>query len=391
MKERTRYPISGGLMLLVGLALLAATPYFVYLLSNAANAHQAAGRAASPNPALVLGVILSPLAGLFVIKGLFVQGPNEARVLQFFGRYIGTVRTEGLRWTNPLNSKTQISLKVRNFESARMKVNDVEGNPIEIAAIVVWRVVDTAAALFAVENYQHFVQVQAEAAVRNLATHHPYDAHEEGQLSLRGNSDQIAAHLADEIAARLQAAGVEIVEARIAHLAYAPEIAQAMLQRQQAGAIIAARTRIVEGAVSMVEMALQQLSSRGWWSSPRAQGGDGVEPARRPGAASAARSRWSTPAPPTERARRGAPPPHRLLAAGLAAAGLDDVVGGRRVEVDRRRIAVVDDALGHRAHLVGGLGRLLHPLGRDLVGGGHVHHGQAQRVVDAQLVLSWTR
>ncbi|HTJ47255.1 MAG TPA: SPFH domain-containing protein, partial [Kofleriaceae bacterium] len=186
--------------------------------------------------------------------------PNEARVLQFFGRYVGTTRDEGLRWANPFYSKRTISLRARNFETQKIKVNDVEGNPIEIGAIVTWRVVDSAQACFDVQDYGSFVTVQAEAAVRNLATHHPYDTHDDKLISLRGHTDTIATQLEKEIQERIGKAGVEVIEARIAHLAYAPEIAQAMLQRQQAGAIIAARTRIVEGAVGMVEMALKRLA-----------------------------------------------------------------------------------------------------------------------------------
>jgi regulator of protease activity HflC (stomatin/prohibitin superfamily) len=184
-------------------------------------------------------------------------------VLTFFGRYTGTVREPGLRWANPFTTKRAISLRARNFETAKIKVNDIEGNPIEIAAVVVWRVVDTAQAMFDVENFTQYVQIQAEAAVRNLAMHHPYDSHDDQTVSLRGQSDQVAAQLVKEINERVKAAGVEVIDARIAHLAYAPEIAQAMLQRQQAGAIIAARQRIVEGAVSMVEMALDSLAKRG--------------------------------------------------------------------------------------------------------------------------------
>src|SRR5262249_26334852 len=178
------------------------------------------------------------------------------------GDYVGTVKTPGLRWTTPLYTKKRISLRVRNFESSKLKVNDHEGNPIEIAAVVVWRVVDTAEAIFEVDDFQNFVKVQTEAAVRNLATSYSYDAHEDGQMSLRGNTLEVAEHMKKEIQERLARAGVEVIEARISHLAYAPEIAQAMLQRQQAGAIIAARSRIVEGAVGMVEMALDQLSRR---------------------------------------------------------------------------------------------------------------------------------
>jgi regulator of protease activity HflC (stomatin/prohibitin superfamily) len=198
----------------------------------------------------------------FLMVGVFVVNPNEGRVLQLFGDYVGTVKTAGLRWANPFYTKKRISLRVRNFESARLKVNDQEGNPIEIAAVVVWRVVDTAEAVFEVDDYQNFVKVQSEAAVRNLATRYKYDAHEEDQMSLRGNTADVAEHLKTEIQDRLAKAGVEVLEARISHLAYAPEIAQAMLQRQQAGAIIAARQRIVEGAVGMVQMALDMLSHR---------------------------------------------------------------------------------------------------------------------------------
>jgi regulator of protease activity HflC (stomatin/prohibitin superfamily) len=209
-------------------------------------------------------VVLSVALALdaFLMAGVFVVNPNEGKVLQFFGDYVGTAKAPGLRWANPLFSKKRVSMRVRNFESARLKVNDHEGNPIEIAAVVVWRVVDTAEAVFEVDDYQNFVKVQSEAAVRNLATSYKYDAHEEDQMSLRGNTLEVAEHLKKEIQDRLSRAGVEVMEARISHLAYAPEIAQAMLQRQQAGAIIAARQRIVEGAVGMVQMALDMLSQR---------------------------------------------------------------------------------------------------------------------------------
>jgi regulator of protease activity HflC (stomatin/prohibitin superfamily) len=194
--------------------------------------------------------------------GLFTVNPNEGRVLQLFGRYVGTARQEGLRWANPFYTKRRVSLRVRNFESARLKVNDHEGNPIEIAAVVVWRVVDTAEALFEVDDYANFVKVQSEAAVRALASSYTYDSHQEDVQSLRGSTAEVAEHLQKEVQARLTKAGIQVMEARISHLAYAPEIAAAMLQRQQAGAIIAARQRIVEGAVGMVEMALEMLSRR---------------------------------------------------------------------------------------------------------------------------------
>jgi regulator of protease activity HflC (stomatin/prohibitin superfamily) len=211
--------------------------------------------------ALIVWLLASCVVAVLFF-GVFTVNPNEGRVLQLFGRYVGTARTEGLRWANPFYSKRRVSLRVRNFESAKLKVNDQEGNPIEIAAVVVWRVVDTAEAVFEVDDYSNYVHVQSEAALRNLATSYTYDSHEEGQLSLRGSTADIAEHLKREIQDRLAKAGVDVLEARISHLAYAPEIAAAMLQRQQAGAIIAARQRIVEGAVGMVEMALDLLSRR---------------------------------------------------------------------------------------------------------------------------------
>lgn len=206
------------------------------------------------------GVVL--LVDIIMLAGLFMVNPNEGRVLQLFGKYVGTAKMEGLRWANPFYAKRRISLRVRNFETNRLKVNDIDGNPIEIAAIVVWKVVDTAEACFQVDAYEQFVAIQSESAVRNLATQHPYDSHSEEKVSLRGHTATISDQLRQEIDQRLEKAGVEVLEARISHLAYAPEIAEAMLRRQQAGAIIAARTLIVEGAVGMVEMALQQLSAK---------------------------------------------------------------------------------------------------------------------------------
>ena len=200
---------------------------------------------------LVLLVVLSIL-----LAGFYVVQPNVSSVLVLFGNYKGSERRPGLWWANPFMSKQKVSLRVRNFESAKLKVNDHDGNPIEIAAVVVWRVVDTAEALFQVDNYDNFVHVQSEAALRNLATSHPYDAHQDDQLSLRGNTAEVAEALKIEIQNRLEKAGVEVIEARISHMAYAPEIANAMLRRQQAAAVISARSKIVEGAVSMVEMAL---------------------------------------------------------------------------------------------------------------------------------------
>ena len=208
--------------------------------------------------ALLVGIVL-----LIALAGFFTVAPNEGKVLQFFGRYVGTVRDAGPRWANPFYSKRGVSLRVRNFESSKLKVNDLDGNPIEIAAVVVWQVVDTAEALFQVNDYEDFVHIQSESALRQMAQSYPYDSHDSGGVSLRSHGKEISDHLQNGIQERLASAGVKVVEARITHLAFAPEIAQAMLQRQQASAIIAARTRIVEGAVTMVEMALDQLKTRG--------------------------------------------------------------------------------------------------------------------------------
>jgi len=204
-------------------------------------------------------VLLADFIGWF---GLTVVNPNEARVITLFGVYKGTIRQPGFWWVNPLTTRRRISLRVRNFESGKLKVNDHDGNPIEIAAVVVWRVTDTFEAVFNVDDYENFVHVQSEAAVRNLATSYPYDAHEEGQISLRLSAGEIAERLRHEIQERLACAGIEVIEARISHLAYAPEIASVMLRRQQASAVIAARQKIVEGAVGMVHMALDELSRR---------------------------------------------------------------------------------------------------------------------------------
>ncbi|MDE2271227.1 MAG: SPFH domain-containing protein [Xanthomonadaceae bacterium] len=212
-------------------------------------------------PAIVAAVLVFATV-LFLCKGFFQVQPNQGMVMLLFGRYAGTAREMGLRWTNPFLSKRAVSLRVRNFESSKLKVNDADGNPIEIAAVIVWQVVDTAEAVFQVDDYENYVHIQSESALRQMAQSYPYDSHEDDKPSLRSHGDEITAHLRDQIQERLGKAGVKVLEARISHLAYAPEIAQAMLQRQQAGAIIAARTRIVEGAVSMVEMALRQLSQQ---------------------------------------------------------------------------------------------------------------------------------
>lgn len=203
--------------------------------------------------------LLLLLLGVLAIFGLVVVQPNDSRVLTLFGRYNGTIAKDGFYWVNPFTLRKKVSLKVRNFNSPTLKVNDASGNPIEIAAVVVWRVVDSAKAVFDVENYEQFVAIQAETAIRALANKNPYEAHEEGQSSLRGNPDEVGEALKQELHKRLEVAGVDVIEARISHLAYAPEIAQTMLRRQQAQAVIAARQKIVEGAVGMVKQALLQL------------------------------------------------------------------------------------------------------------------------------------
>ena len=256
VRERLNHG-SPGLLLLPLLVLALAIPIRVWVAGIRA-VHNG-----NPSASLYLiGSVLIFIAWLVTLRGFFVVGPNEAKVLQLFGDYAGTAKTPGLRWANPFYSRRKISLRVRNFESSHLKVNDAEGNPIEIAAVVVWRVVETAEAVFEVDDYQNYVRVQSEAAVRNAATSYTYDSHEEGVVSLRGSTAVVADHLKQEVQQRLLKAGVEVLEARISHLAYAPEIAASMLQRQQAGAIIAARQRIVEGAVGMVEMALQMLSRK---------------------------------------------------------------------------------------------------------------------------------
>jgi regulator of protease activity HflC (stomatin/prohibitin superfamily) len=213
-------------------------------------------------PAYVVGLVLLLVLDAIGWRGLTIVNPNTARVILLFGRYQGTIKTAGLRWVNPFTMRRFVSLRIRNFESGKLKVNDHIGNPIEIAAIVVWRVVETAEAMFEVNDYEHFVHVQSESALRAMSAIFPYDAHVEGELSLRGSVTEVSQRLAQEIQERLSSAGVELIEARISHLSYAPEIANAMLRRQQATAIIAARQKIVEGAVGMVEMALDMLSEK---------------------------------------------------------------------------------------------------------------------------------
>ena len=211
--------------------------------------------------AKIFAVIVAVLACV-CLAGFYMVAPNEGRVLQLFGQYVGTDRALGLRWANPFYTKHKVSLRIRNFESGQLKVNASAGNPIEIAAVLVWRVVDTAEAVFEVDDYEDYVSIQSEAAIRNMATSYPYDDHEGESITLRGSANEIGEILKAEVQERLGKAGVEVLEARISHLAYAPEIASAMLQRQQASAIVAARSKIVEGAVSMVEAALDQLTQR---------------------------------------------------------------------------------------------------------------------------------
>ena len=250
-RERERHGVAGLPFLFLLLAAEGLSLYF--LIQNA--------REGGSMVVAVISALLVALLGLLAC-GFFMVNPNEARVLQLFGSYAGTAKVPGLRWANPFYTKKRLSLRVRNFESSHLKVNDSDGNPIEIAAVVVWRVVETAEASFEVDDYENYVRVQSEAAVRNAATSYPYDAHDDSIVSLRGATAVVAEHLKKQIQDRLHTAGVEVLEARISHLAYAPEIAAAMLQRQQAGAIIAARQRIVEGAVGMVEMALEMLSRK---------------------------------------------------------------------------------------------------------------------------------
>ena len=253
MKEREAVSVSGWLALLFGVGAMGAAIYAWALMRF---------NPVDPAPYIGAGIGLF-LLGIVLLSGCAVIGPNESRVLTFFGKYTGTVRQHGLRWMNPFTSKITVSLRARNFETAKIKVNDLDGNPIEIGAVIVWRVTDTAQATFDVESFSSFIAVQAESAMRNLAMHHPYDTHDESLISLRGQSEKVSDLLRIEVNERIESAGCQVIDARIAHLAYAQEIAQAMLQRQQAGAIIAARKLIVEGAVSMVEMALEQLSKRG--------------------------------------------------------------------------------------------------------------------------------
>ncbi|MGW5970886.1 SPFH domain-containing protein [Streptomyces sp. NPDC055186] len=252
VREEAAHSIGGGLALFLGLAGL--------LLGIGLAVSASAVTGDGLKALLIVGGILIAIAAFLAMCGLNMVAPGEARVVQLFGRYRGTIRQDGLRWVNPFTSRTKISTRVRNHETAVLKVNDAYGNPIELASVVVWRVEDTAQATFEVDDYVEFVSTQTEAAVRHIAIEYPYDAHEEDGLSLRGNAEEITEKLAVELRARVEAAGVEIIESRFTHLAYAPEIASAMLQRQQAGAVVAARQLIVEGAVGMVETALARIA-----------------------------------------------------------------------------------------------------------------------------------
>ena len=249
IKEKRIHALSGFIMLPL---LLAATGGLTYGLVVTAEQESLL--------AIAVAIGLTVVCVLF--GGFFIVNPNEGIVLQLFGKYVGSVRKPGLQWANPFYKKRGISLRVRNFETSKLKVNDNHGNPIEIATVVVWRVVDTAEAIFEVDDYEHFVQVQSEAAVRNMATSYPYDAHETDEISLVSDQAKVSEQLRVENQNRLEKAGIEIIESRISHLAYAPELAQSMLRRQQASAIIAARRKIVEGAVGMVEHALEELSRK---------------------------------------------------------------------------------------------------------------------------------
>ncbi|AWZ06055.1 MULTISPECIES: SPFH domain-containing protein [unclassified Streptomyces] len=254
VREFPARSVGGGIALLLGLAGVAGGAGLIVLGAVVEGSGAKGG--------LIAAGILLAVAAFVAMCGLNTVAPGEARVVQLFGRYRGTVRADGLRWVNPLTSRRRLSTRVRNHETTVMKVNDAYGNPIELAAVVVWRVEDTARAVFEVEDFTEFVETQTEAAVRHIAIEYPYDAHEDGGLSLRGNAAEITEKLAVELSARVEAAGVQIIESRFTHLAYAPEIASAMLQRQQAGAIVAARKQIVEGAVGMVELALNRLAEQ---------------------------------------------------------------------------------------------------------------------------------
>ncbi|AEM50423.1 TPA: SPFH domain-containing protein [Stenotrophomonas maltophilia] len=257
MKEKSLSSLN-GLGTLAGALLVALAGAALFVVGVAAKASTG-----SPNLLLMLLGALLVALGVFILAGLYTIQPNQAAVLSLFGKYVGTVKDNGLRWNNPFFAKRRVSQRVRNFESGKLKVNELDGSPIEIAAVIVWQVVDASEAVYNVDDYESFVHIQSESALRAMATSYPYDQHEDGQLALRSHASEISQHLKNELAERLADAGVQVIDARISHLAYAAEIAQAMLQRQQANAVIAARTRIVAGAVGMVEMALAELQKNG--------------------------------------------------------------------------------------------------------------------------------
>ncbi|MHC1652721.1 SPFH domain-containing protein [Stenotrophomonas maltophilia] len=257
MKEKSLSSLN-GLSMLAGALLVALASGALFVLGVAAKAS-----AGSPNLVMMFGGLLIAALAIFALAGLYTIQPNQAAVLSLFGKYVGTVKDNGLRWNNPFYAKRRVSQRVRNFESGKLKVNELDGSPIEIAAVIVWQVVDASEAVYNVDDYESFVHIQSESALRAMATSYPYDQHEDGQLALRSHASEISQHLKNELAERLADAGVQVIDARISHLAYAAEIAQAMLQRQQANAVIAARTRIVAGAVGMVEMALAELQKNG--------------------------------------------------------------------------------------------------------------------------------
>ncbi|HDS1669446.1 TPA: SPFH domain-containing protein [Stenotrophomonas maltophilia] len=257
MKEKSLSSLN-GLGTLAGALLVALAGAALFVLGVAAKAS-----VGSPNLLLMLLGALLVVLGVFILAGLYTIQPNQAAVLSLFGKYVGTVKDNGLRWNNPFFAKRRVSQRVRNFESGKLKVNELDGSPIEIAAVIVWQVVDASEAVYNVDDYESFVHIQSESALRAMATSYPCDQHEDGQLALRSHASEISQHLKNELAERLADAGVQVIDARISHLAYAAEIAQAMLQRQQANAVIAARTRIVAGAVGMVEMALAELQKNG--------------------------------------------------------------------------------------------------------------------------------
>jgi regulator of protease activity HflC (stomatin/prohibitin superfamily) len=252
IKEKQLFRVSGWAVASIDLVLLAGSIWYVL-----AHATRPAATAGMVGAVIVMGLVGCTFHGFFLIY------PNEAKVFTFLGRYVGSARVPGFHWANPFTVRKHVTLRILNFNSEKIKVNDARGNPIEIGAVVVWHVIDSAKALFNVENYQNFVAIQSETAIRQLANHYPYDSHDKDQESLRSDPEGIAARLGEQVQARLDAAGVHVVEARLSHLAYSPEIAQVMLRRQQAEAIIAARRQIVDGAVGMVEMALKSLEAQG--------------------------------------------------------------------------------------------------------------------------------